>query len=307
VVDNDFAAITGIDNLVITSTDTTTVTLSGFAQSAIGTVDANTDGLLDITSATLDDDSTFNFSGLTSKGVDLTATIGINNKDGGGLTITGSAVGDLITVTLVDTADTGDDDNVTAAIDGGNGIDTISITITNGDADEDLVTLTSTATKLANADIVTGFTSGSDLIDYNGTLTNAAGTDGSDTTLALSIANQAGAGTYFVTANVANSGSNTSGDAFQAVLSASASTLAAEYAKLEAQLVASGGIFNSTITGLDAEAGTDESFLIVLDNGTGSIVLRAVNSTASGNTLTAAELDLVGVFTSTVLATGDII
>ena len=47
--------------------------------------------------------------------------------------------------------------------------------------------------------------------------------------------------------------------------------------------------------------------LITIDNGTGSVVMRFTNTDATGNTVTAAELDLVAVFTDEVLAIADII
>ena len=66
--------------------------------------------------------------------------------------------------------------------------------------------------------------------------------------------------------------------------------------------------FNGAIiTGLDAAIGATESATIAIDNGTGSVLMRFTNSTATGNTVTADELDLIAVFTDAVLAAVDII
>ena len=92
------------------------------------------------------------------------------------------------------------------------------------------------------------------------------------------------------------------------ILGSTAATLSANYEALEAQLVATGGIFNGVIAGLDAEIALNESAYIAIDNGTGSVLMRFVNTSATGNTVTAAELDLVAVFTDTAaLAVVDIV
>ena len=116
--------------------------------------------------------------------------------------------------------------------------------------------------------------------------------------MAGGIAAQAAFGTYQITTNIADTaGGNTSGTAFTNLLSSTAANLSANYDALEAQLVATGGIFNGAITGLDAAITATESALIGIDNGTGSVLMRFTNSTATGNTVAAGELDLVAVFT----------
>jgi hypothetical protein len=310
VVDADFAAMTGIDNLVITSATTTSVTMEGFAQGAIGALDFNSDGRMDVTAATLTTGGTINAGALLTKGVDVSATLtlasGLNAT--AALSISGGAIADTITVVVNDAADTGNDASTTS-ITGGGGIDVISYTAGTTGSGTNVLTLVSTATTVANADIVTGFVSALDKIDYNGALTNGAVTDDvANATLAGGIAAQAGYGAYIVTTNIADSGANTSGSVFATLLGSTAANLSTNFDALKAQLVASGGIFNGAITGLDAAIATDETALITLDNGTGSIVMRFTNTDATGNLVSASELQLVGVLTNTAtLAAGDFV
>jgi hypothetical protein len=310
VADVDFANVTGVENVVIASTTTATATLAGYANSAIGSVTGN----LDITAAALTTGGTVDASGLAStNGVDIDVTLSIGSGANGteALALTGSSANDTITVDLNSAAETGDD-LTTTAVNGGNGIDTVSYTIT-GASDGDVMTITSTASTAANADIISGFATGTDFLDYNG-LTNGgftanavATTQTAGATLAAGI-NTLAASNFIISTDIADSaGGNTSGTAFTALLASTATNLSANYDALEAQLVASGGIFNGAITGLDAAVAATESALITIDNGTGSVVMRFTNTDATGNTVTAAELDLVAVFTDEVLAIADII
>jgi hypothetical protein len=249
----------------------------------------------------------------STNGVDIDVTLSIGSGANGteALALTGSSANDTITVDLNSAAETGDD-LTTTAINGGNGIDTVSYTIT-GASDGDVMTITSTASAAANADIITGFATGTDFLDYNG-LTNGGFTANAVATTQTANATLAGGigalatSNFIITTDIADSaGGNTSGTAFTALLASTAADLSANYDALEAQLVASGGIFNGAITGLDAAVAATESALITIDNGTGSVVMRFTNTDATGNTVTAAELDLVAVFTDEVLAIADII
>jgi hypothetical protein len=314
VSDADFANVTGVENVVISSATSTAVTLAGYANSAIASVTGN----LDITAASLTATGTnIDASGLAAgNGVDIAATN--TAADGAGtvaLTFTGSSANDTITITNTATAMATASDEVTVAINGGNGIDAIDYTLAASGlaGNGEVMTITSTASTTANADIISGFATGIDFLDYNG-LTNGGFTANATATTQTANATLAGgigasaASNYIITTDIADSaGGNTSGTAFTALLASTATDLSANYDALEAQLVASGGIFNGAITGLDAAVAATESALITIDNGTGSVVMRFTNSDATGNTVTAAELDLVAVFTDEVLAIADII
>ena len=295
---------------MISSTTETTVTLAGYANSALNTITGN----LDITAATLTTAGTIDASGLaTTNGVDIAVTFAVGSGANGTepLSFTGSSANDTIAVTHNHTAETGDD-LTTTAINGGAGIDIFTQTMTSA-SDGDVMTITSTASTVANADIITGFRTGTDFINYDG-LTNGgfsanatATTQTLNATLAGGI-NAAAASNYIISDDIADTaGGNTSGTAMTSILSSTAATLADNYAALEAQLVASGGIFNGAITGLDAAVAATESATIAIDNGTGSVLMRFTNSTATGNTVTADELDLIAVFTDATLAAVDII
>lgn len=232
-------------------------------------------------------------------------------------TLTGSDVANTITAGRGnDTIDGGAGADVINAgegsdsVNGGAGIDTITLTETTSVQD----TLVSDVTVVANADLVTGFVSGTDKFDYNGTLLNGLGTntDGiagtdfvSDTTMVGALGNpNATAAVVFDVTTDANSA------AFDAVLGANAAGLAAAYATLEAELIATGAL-SAAITNLDSVLTTADSALVVLHDTTGttgSIVLRIMNTdTTVVNTLTGAEVELVGVFTGTQLAAADFI
>jgi len=310
VADIDFANVTGVENLIISSATTTTVTLAGYANSAIGSITGN----MDITAASLVTGGTIDASGLaTTNGVDINATLSIGSGANGAeaLAFTGSSANDTITVDLNSAAETGDD-TTTTAINGGNGIDIITYTIT-GASDGDVMTITSSASSAANADIISGFVSATDFYNGDALAVGGATANATATTGAINATFAGGlgatAGTYIISTNLADAaGGNTSGTAFTSLLSSTAATLSANYDALETQLFAAGGIFNGVIAGLDAELTADQSCYIGVDNGTGSALLRFVNTDATGNLVSAAELDLVAVFTNTAtLAVADVI
>jgi len=148
--------------------------------------------------------------------------------------------------------------------------------------------------------IITGFIVGAvtdTVFDYNGTVQGAAGTHQSNATLAGGIAASA-TGQFIVSTDVANSGNNTQGSAFNDILNSTASNLATNFTELTTQLLATSGALNGTIAGLDAAITASEAALVTLDNGTGSITMRLSNTTATGNTIEAGELALIAVFTN---------
>jgi Ca2+-binding RTX toxin-like protein len=199
-------------------------------------------------------------------------------------------------------------------VDGGAGIDTINLT-ESGVAPSVQVkdTVSSDVIALANADLITGFVSGTDKFDYNGALLNGLGTNadgiaGTDVITAATFA--AGLVDPSSTAGVVFIAQSGVGSAvFTNVLASTASNLTTNYDALEAQLLGAGGALNGVIANLDSVLTPADSVLLVLDNdSTGSVVLRITNTDATGNTLTAGEVELVGVFVNTpALAAADFI
>ena len=84
---------------------------------------------------------------------------------------------------------------------------------------------------------------------------------------------------------------------------------AAEATALEEALVGTGGALNGAIANLDTVLGTSDAVLFQFSTNTDTFVLRVTNSDQSTtNTLTADEIELVGVFAATVdLVAGDYI
>jgi hypothetical protein len=236
----------------------------------------------------------------------LTGSSAANTVDGGAGNDTISTADGADAITAGEGAD---------SVNGGNGVDIITLTETTSAADR----VTSDATVVANADRIVGFATTVDKFQYTGALQNALGTNsdgisGTDVITATDFATgladaNSTAGVVFI-ATATNVASAAETAAFTALLGATtATTIASTYATLEAALIAATGTLTGTITGLDSVLITTDSALLVLDNGTGSVVLRITNSDiTTANTLTAAEIELVGVFSNTAaLAAGDFI
>jgi hypothetical protein len=313
--DNIVTAITNTHaNLVVTgSHDITFTTL------------ANISGVTDMSAATGDNvvtvtgvgASTLNFGSgddvLTASGVvgtavtqiinggagDDTLTAGAIVVDGAGIVINGDAGSDTISVAAV--AGTAAGLTTTATVNGGAGFD--FITVANvADANHVVV---STATGVADADEVTGFTTTEHDFDYNGAVSNDGVTTivaVSNATLAGGLAADADATVYIVTTDFTGAAAT---DMAALVAATTVATIAAAYATFEASLLTSLG----TITGLDATLGAAESVLLAVDDGTNSVILRLTNtSTATANTLIGSEVDLVAIMVAApVLVVGDFI
>jgi hypothetical protein len=273
---------------------------------------SNTTGFTLDASAVLDTDANLATGGavITVEHGDLAAlTIqGTQNSDAitdgrGADTINGNAGNDTIL------AGEGQD-----VVNGGAGIDIINLT-ESGVAPLVQVkdTVISDVISLVNADLITGFVSGTDKFDYNGALLNGLGTNadgiaGTDVITAATFA--AGLVDPSSTAGVVFIAQSGVGSAvFTNVLASTASNLTTNYDALEAQLLGAGGALNGVIANLDSVLTPADSVLLVLDNdSTGSVVLRITNTDATGNTLTAGEVELVGVFVNTpALAAADFI
>jgi hypothetical protein len=272
----------------------------------------NTTGFTLDASAVLDTDANLATGG---------AVITVENGDLADLTIQGTQNSDAITDgrgadTINgnagnDTISAGEGQDV---VDGGAGIDTISLTET-GVAPLVQVkdTVVSDVIAVAHADLITGFASGTDKFNYNGALLNGLGTNADGITgidVITSATFAAGLVDPLSTVGVVFIAQTGVGSAaFTNVLASTASNLTTNYAALEAQLLGAGGALNGVIANLDSVLTPADSVLLVLDNdSTGSVVLRITNTDATGNTLTAGEVELVGVFVNTpALALADFI
>ncbi|MBK1693697.1 hypothetical protein CKO09_02930 [Chromatium weissei] len=302
-------------NLAVTGATALTVTSTG---SLAGTLDASamTAGLTATTATTA----------LTLFGSNTAAdTITSGNVTGGATqTLSGKGGDDTITAAAATTA------GVTINIDGGAGNDTLTgpgaaaITgVLNGGAGIDIINagsstgagffIQSNATAVADADIISNFNTGQERFQYTGTVVN-----GSVTTVAGNVQASAGAATlnadvaavlaantsavvYVVTQNLTGSAAT----ALTNLAGATASTLPSLYTTFEGELVTA---LAGAISSLDTVLSATDQVLMAFDNGTHSVIVRVQNSDAAGNTLTAAEIELVGVFNGTAaLAAADFI
>jgi len=275
----DFSAMTGAVTVTVTDTTAQTVTLGTKADT------------------------------LTATGVIADATQTINGGDGNDTLTAGVIVdnghvvfnGDGGSDTISVAAMTGATNASTAIINGGTGIDFITLDTNAGNS----VDVRSTATGVADADEITGFTTTVDDFDYNGTLLNGSTTTvsvASNATLAGGLAASTTATVYIVTTALTGQAAT---DMTALVAESTVAGITADYATFEASLSQALG----TITGLDSILSASETVLLNIDDGTNSVVLKVTNTdTTVANTLTAAELDLVAVMVAADdLVTGDFI
>lgn len=285
------AATDGINVTALTSAAAlTSIKLSGANASTItsGAITVNANTVVDASGMTKA--ATIDFGGVTA---------GTN-----AVRIIGGSGDDVITATGV-TAD---------LIEGGKGLDTIVIT-KDGAATNSIVR--SEAILSADADKITGFVTTENKFDFNGVLSNGSATsaDGiaggevvteATVAAALANANAQNAAVYVVTGNIADGGSSTQSTALGTLVTTFNKTNADAFVS---ELLKAGGALNGTIANLDTVLGTSDAALLALDNGTHSVILRITNTdTATANTLTAAEVQVVGVLDSTAaLAAGDFV
>jgi len=300
--------ITGGTALTIDDIDDPTGVIDGSAMTAALNIGGTfTNGSTVKTSTKADNIDLDTLSG----GETVTIYAGAGNDDidaaatfvGGG-TIYGEAGNDDINIATADPA-TAATDIIT--VNGGAGIDNITLRTTALDEQ----TVQSSATLAADADIVTGFDTGEDEFDYNGTLANGTATGVSTTSIAdgsgtlnadvVTAMNSANTTHYFFVNHVSGTAATTLTTLADATV---ATFAAAEAAFVDALISELGG----AITNLDATLGTSDSVLFTMENGADTVTMRVTNTdTSVANTLTAAEVEVVAVFDAEVLATGDFI
>lgn len=198
-------------------------------------------------------------------------------------------------------------------VNGGAGIDLIDLSEVSPTSVQVKDTVVSDVIIVDNADLITGFVSGTDKFDYNGTLHNGSESNangiGMPVTDVITAATFA-AGLSDINANaglvfIAQAGVP---ELTATLFNSTSANLASNYATFEAALLS--GSLNTPIANLDNILRIDDSVLLVLDNdGAGSVVLRITNfDHAAVDTLTANEVELVGVFANTpALAAADFI
>ena len=214
---------------------------------------------------------------------DDTMTAGIITT-AGVLELNGDAGSDTITVAAM----TGGTSASSATINGGAGIDFVTLDSNAGNS----VDVVSTATTLIDADKITGFTTGVDDFDYDGTVLNDAATTitaVSNATLAGGIAADVDATVYIVSTALTDAAAI---DMAALAAATTASAITSAYATFETSLATVLG----TVNGLDTALNITETILLNVDDGANSVVLKVTNTdTSTANTLTAAELDLVAI------------
>ena len=302
-------SFTGSTAITVSSTNNITGMVDFTASTANNTVTVTDTIAQTITFGAGND--TLTASGLLATGVTQTINGGAGTDTltagiiitSGNLVLNGGAGVDTInTVAMVG----GAAEISTAVVDGGAGIDFITLD-PNTTASQVLQDVDSTVATSADMDVIVGFTTAIDDVDYNGTLLNGANTTvvkADDATLAAAIVEDADATVFYVTTdligsagtvltNLANVTTTTSNAALQSTFEAAFVTV----------------IGGTAITGLDTAVGTGETVLLAYDNGTDSVLMKFTNSdTGTANTITAAELELVAVFDATAtLAAGDVI
>ena len=232
------------------------------------------------------------------------AGVTINNTAGttSAIRITGGSGNDTLTAATA----------VADIINGGGGIDTITVT----DAGSTAVQLIeSTVIRSADADLVVGFATTEDDFDYNGVLANGSGAAPTiaATEIAAAATTIAGA---LATADAANdlvfiaTDALVDGTGTQATAIANFVTgvpTAAEASAVVDAIVGTGGALNGAITGLDSILGASDSVLFQFNSGGDTVVFRITNTDATGNTLTASEVQLVAVFDTAILVAADYI
>lgn len=274
--------LAGIENLELVATENITITLLTSA-AALSSIKVSGAGTVGITSGAL--------AANVNTVVDASAATGALTLDlslatANPVRVIGGAAADVITTSAQ--AD---------LVNGGAGIDAITITAGNADVQSDAIAS-------ANADDITGFVSGTNDFDYNGALSNGSGAGAgiattevaSSTTIALALATADAENDIVFIATTDLAGAvETAADAC-----VTGTMTGAEATALEEALVGTGGALNGAIANLDTILGASDAVLFQFSTDTDTFVIRVTNSDrAVTNTLTAAEIELVGVFTAT--------
>ena len=296
-VENTLSAVGAVINNM-TFTGDTAITVSS-TDNIVGVVDftnSNENNTVTVTDTTAQTISFGSGDDTITTGVVASSTQIINGGSGndtisagvittaGVLELNGEAGSDIISVAAMTGAATAS----SATINGGTGVDFITLDSNPGNS----VDVVSTATTLADSDKITGFTTVIDNFDYNGIVLNDTATTitvVSGATLADGIAADSDATVYIVTTPLTDAAA---ADMVTLVTETTVSAITSQYATFEVSLAAALG----TIDGLDTALSASETVLLNIDDGSNSVVLKVTNTDkTTANTLIAAELDLVAI------------
>jgi len=296
-VENTLSAVGAVINNM-TFTGDTAITVSS-TDNIVGVVDftnSNENNTVTVTDTTAQTISFGSGDDTITTGVVASSTQIINGGSGndtisagvittaGVLELNGEAGSDIISVAAMTGATTAS----SATINGGTGVDFITLDSNPGNS----VDVVSTATTLADSDKITGFTTVIDNFDYNGIVLNDTATTitvVSGATLADGIAADSDATVYIVTTPLTDAAA---ADMVTLVTETTVSAITSQYATFEVSLAAALG----TIDGLDTALSASETVLLNIDDGSNSVVLKVTNTDkTTANTLIAAELDLVAI------------
>ncbi|MEO0392662.1 MAG: calcium-binding protein [Pseudomonadota bacterium] len=286
-VDLGAIGLASVEKLELTAVDNLTITALTSATS-LDSIKVSGGGVLSLTSGAIA--PVINYS------VDASALTGTSTINFGGIT----AAGNALSIVGGSKADAITTSGVNAdVVDGRDGID--AIVITQDAATAEVVTVISSAEVSANSDLITGFETAEDKFDYNGTLANGTGAGGG--IAATEVASAANIAAALATGDAANdivfiATTDLTGAQETALDAAVAGGMTATEADaVEAALVATGGALAGTIANLDTVLGSGDSALFQFSTNTDTMVLRITNTdTTVANTLTTAEVELVGVF-----------
>lgn len=297
--------LTGVEKLELTANDSTTITALTSA-SALNSIILKGAGDISLTSGAITPQVNTVIDGSAATGA-LTINLGgvVGAATTNAVAITGGAKGDTITAS----------GGAADVINGKGGLDLITVT-KDGSGQSGFAKVVTEVTTSADADFITGFVTTENKFVLNNALVNGSGTSADGTaaaevvsaaTFAAGLADaQASNKTVFI-ATTDLAGGNGNVELGTLATAGGASFTAANQAALIAKLVGTGGALNGTIANLDSVLGATDAALLVLDDGTNSVALRITNTdTTVANTLTAAEIQVVGVFSGTAaLAAGD--
>ncbi|GJM12040.1 MAG: hemolysin-type calcium-binding region [Pseudohongiella sp.] len=298
VRDVQAVGLAGVEKLVTSNITITALT----SATALDSITISGAGAQSITSGAITPNVNTVVDGSAATGVLTLNFSGITVDDTNPMLIKGGAGADII-------SSSGETDDL---VNGGVGIDTITVTDTGGATK--WADVQSDATTSLDGDVIVGFVTAQNDFDYNGALSNGTGTGAG-----ISAAEQnssATAITAMATGDAANdivftiTTAIAAGATDTAVTTFIATPTAANADLVEAAIVVTGQALAGTIANLDTVLGAGDSVLFNMNTNAGdSVLFRVTNTdTTVANTLTAAEIELVAVFDGTAaVAAGDIV